>query len=373
VLNRLRLLHDLLIVALPALFIWFAGIHGLQLFVSAANWYLLPVPVLAYLVVCGSVASTLPFIGLWRFQYAPAQRISNSSKTVDVAAILGFRPVGRGPGRILTHLPGNEFLKLSVSEQEYRLPRLPMEWDGLSILHLSDLHFIGTVDRPYFEKVIQIAAEMHADLVAFTGDLLDRGDLVEWLPSTLGKLKAPLGCYFVLGNHDSYLQNTEQIRDRLQILGWRDAAGRLSVIDHCGRKLAVCGTERPWMGRQPDLSALAGETFKVCLSHTPDNIGWARRQGIDVLLAGHNHGGQVRLPLFGAVYSPSIYGAHFAAGAFWKPPTLLYVSRGISGKYPLRWNCLPELTRLVLRPALSGENESTAVGAQAAPAHQTIS
>jgi hypothetical protein len=106
------------------------------------------------------------------------------------------------------------------------------------------------------------------------------------------------------------------------------------------------------MGMQPDLTSVPEDAFRIFLSHTPDNINWACRNSIDLMLSGHNHGGQVRLPGFGPVYSPSVYGCHFASGVFWEPPTLLYVSRGISGKHPLRWNCLPELTRLILRPAV---------------------
>ena len=69
------------------------------------------------------------------------------------------------------------------------------------------------------------------------------------------------------------------------------------------------------------------------------------------MLSGHNHGGQVRLPGIGPIYTPSLYGTRYAAGAYYRQPTLLYVTRGISGKEPLRYNCLPELTQLVLRPA----------------------
>ena len=103
------------------------------------------------------------------------------------------------------------------------------------------------------------------------------------------------------------------------------------------------------MGSQPDLCGAPDNAFRIFLSHTPDNLPWARRHSINLMLAGHNHGGQIRLPLFGPVYSPSAYGAHYASGVFWEKPTLLYVSRGISGRHPLRLNCPPELTRLTLR------------------------
>ena len=352
-LDCLRLLHDLLIVILPGLFAWFFGLHGPRLFWNGPTWHLLPVAVLAYLTVCSVVALSLPLITLYRvFRQAPNQ-ISYQSQTIDVARELGFRPVGQGLTRLFTYLPGNQFLKLAVSDQEYWLPRLPQNWDGLSILHLTDLHFTGVIDRPFFERVISIAGSQPADLVVFTGDLLDREDLIEWLPATLGKLNAPLGCYFVLGNHDSYMKNTADIRRRLESLGWHDVAGRTRVVEHRGHPLALCGSEVPWMGKHPDLTSVPTDAFRLFLSHTPDNIQWARRNEIDLMLAGHNHGGQVRLPLFGPVYSPSAYGAHFASGVFWEDPTLLYVSRGISGKVPLRWNCLPELTRLTLRCAVA--------------------
>ncbi|HEY3964486.1 MAG TPA: metallophosphoesterase [Planctomycetaceae bacterium] len=350
ILRRSGHLHDLAIVVLPALFAWYAGAHGPNLFIAGATWHQLPLPLLAYLAVSGAVALSLPAIAIYRWSRKPAMQLSNRARTIDIAAELGFRPLGSGPYRMFASFPGNEFLKLEVSDKEFQLPGLPAEWDGLTILHLSDLHFTGTIDRPYFERVAEIAHSMSADLIVFTGDLLDREDLVAWLPSTLGKLSAPLGCFFVLGNHDSFMTNTGEIRTCLENLGWHDLAGRSRVVEHCGQPLVLCGSERPWMGTQPDLSRVPGNAFRLFLSHTPDNLSWARRHGVHLMLAGHNHGGQIRLPLFGPVYSPSAYGAHFASGAFWERPTLMYVSRGVSGRHPLRLNCLPELTRLTLRP-----------------------
>ena len=103
------------------------------------------------------------------------------------------------------------------------------------------------------------------------------------------------------------------------------------------------------MGEHPDFSGAPEDAFRLLLSHTPDHIHWARSQGIDLMLSGHNHGGQIVLPVVGPVYSPSRYGCKYSAGVFWEDPTLLYVSRGVSGRHPLRYNCLPEMTKLVLR------------------------
>ncbi|MGQ0634344.1 MAG: metallophosphoesterase [Planctomycetaceae bacterium] len=367
-LHRFRQLHDVLLPGLPLLFLWYAGWRGPRLLLGG-SWHLLPLSVLAYLAICGTVFLALPIVA-WRRRGRTRLQLSNHSQHCDISRRLGMRPIGDGPYQFMARLPGNEAFQLEVSDKEYRVPRLPEEWDGLSILHLSDLHYIGTVGRRYFDELFEMARTLPADLIVLTGDALDRQDLINWLPATLGRLSAPLGCWYVLGNHDSYLPDVEALRRELSRLGWQGLAGRCESVWHRGRELVLCGSERPWMGRQPELRLAPDEAFRLLLSHTPDNLEWARRHHIDLMLAGHNHGGQVRLPGFGPVYSPSIYGAKYASGAFWESPTLLYVSRGIGGRHPLRWNCLPELTRLILRPAPVGLGLDR-IAREAAPAGRT--
>lgn len=354
VLHPVRLAHDLVIAGGPVLFAWLAGFGGPGLFFGG-TWIQLPAWLLAYLAACGVAAVAAIAVALRRIcQTPPPNLISNHSTLLDLGMALPKRPVGDGPYKLMTLLPGNEFLKLDVSDKEYHLPGLPRAWDRFSILHLSDLHFIGTVDRPYYERIVEIAATMPADLVVFTGDLLDRRELLSWLPSTLGRLRAALGCYYVLGNHDWYLQDTESTRGCLDDLGWQGVAGRTITLEHRGHRLLICGSETPWMGTLPALPGRDAADFRVFLSHTPDNLPWARRAGIELMLSGHNHGGQVCLPLFGPVYSPSHFGGRYAGGAYWEAPTLLYVSRGIGGRHPWRWRCPPEMTRLILRATPAG-------------------
>lgn len=355
-LRRFRRLGDIvLIVLLPALFVALVGFAGPGL-LRGGSWQALPWPLSAYLALCAAVALSLPGVAWYRHRHnrPPLAQLSNHSQRLDIAGRLGYRPIGKGRHALLTHIPANQCFELEVSDKEYRLPRLPAEWDGLSILHLSDLHFVGSPDLPYFEEVIEVAKSIPADLVVFTGDLLDRQSLVSWIPTTLGRLSAPLGCWYVLGNHDSYLREPDKIRRELGRLGWRGLAGDVQMLVHRGRKLALCGSERPWMGRRPEMTGVPLDAFRLFVSHTPDTLPWARRHQIDLMLAGHNHGGQVRLPIFGAVHAPSAFGTRYASGAFWEDPTLLYVSRGISGREPWRWNCPPELTRLILRSPASG-------------------
>ena len=73
--------------------------------------------------------------------------------------------------------------------------------------------------------------------------------------------------------------------------------------------------------------------FRLCLSHTPDNMPWARAHHINLMLSGHTHGGQIRFPLVGSVLVPSIFSRRYDCGVFWEEPTLLHVGRGLAGQH----------------------------------------
>ena len=115
-----------------------------------------------------------------------------------------------------------------------------------------------------------------------------------------------------------------------------------------GYALVVLGNERPWGRSAADLGDLPAEGFRLGLSHTPDNIAWARQLNIDLLLAGHVHGGQIRFPFIGSVFVPSRYSRKYDCGTFDEPPTGMHVSRGLAGQHPLRYLCRPEVTFITL-------------------------
>ena len=120
-------------------------------------------------------------------------------------------------------------------------------------------------------------------------------------------------------------------------------------IDVRGQPLQVIGHEGPWFTPVPDLAGCPENNFRLLVSHTPDNIRWARRHHVDLMLAGHVHGGQIRLPLIGSLFVPSRYSRKYDCGTFFSNPTVMYVSRGLAGQHPLRFNCRPEVTRIILR------------------------
>ena len=102
------------------------------------------------------------------------------------------------------------------------------------------------------------------------------------------------------------------------------------------RHVPMCcwpATNVPWFPPAPrvEWAASGPRPFSMLLSHSPDQLPWARRHGFQLMLAGHTHGGQIRIPVLGPVICPSRYGVRYASGLFDRPPTLMHVSRGLSG------------------------------------------
>jgi predicted MPP superfamily phosphohydrolase len=342
-----HLVHGLLILAFPIALIGAFGwdLAGLPYVSSEFAWPQLLTLYVAFCAALGLVALPLNTI-LRHMRRDPT--LEKQSRVLDVAKHLGYPPVGTGKHRVLARLPGNEVFQVELVERTLALPRLPAAWDGLTILHLSDIHLKGTPDRDYFRFVMDRCADWQPDLVAVTGDVADSMQHMRWIVPVLGRLRWRVAAFAILGNHD-FWYDPSFIRRRLRRLGMDVLANTWRQIDVRGEPLVVIGHEGPWLKPRPDLSDCPREPFRLCLSHTPDNIRWARREGVDLMLSGHVHGGQVRFPLFGSVLVPSCYGRHYDCGVFEESPTLLHVSRGLSGDFPLRYLCRPEVTKLTLR------------------------
>ena len=217
----------------------------------------------------------------------------------------------------------------------------------MRVCHLSDLHFTGAIDEKYFQHVFELANQGEPDLIFITGDILDEKKCQDWIPRTLSKLHAKHGVYFVRGNHDLKIADQETYRQSLLDTGFTAAALHGWIEIAIGdAKLLVSGNEFPWYQRPEDLPAKPSDPncFAMLLSHSPDQVGWAVRRKIDLMFAGHTHGGQIRLPIAGPVVAPSCYGIKYASGTFKIRETLMHVSRGVSGDEPIRINCPPELS-----------------------------
>jgi uncharacterized protein len=345
-LSNSRKLDGLTALAGYALFDWALVLGRLNDFYSP--WDEL---VAGYAIVCCLVGYVfLPLVLLGRLLTPkPAALLGNHSQIVDIAKELGYRPAGDGKYRRVALMPGNQVFQVEFSERRLRIPRLPDAWDGLTILHLSDLHFRGTPDKAFYRKVIEhCLAWGEPDLVAVTGDVVDSKKHLRWVIPLLGRLRWRSAAFAILGNHDSWYE-PDQIRKRLRRLGMHVLGNDFVTQKVRGLPMVVIGHEGPWFRPAPDLTECPPDLFRLCLSHTPDNIAWARKHAIDLMLSGHVHGGQIRLPVIGSIFVPSWYGRKYDCGTFDEPPTVLHVSRGLAGQHPLRINCRPEVTWLELK------------------------
>jgi predicted MPP superfamily phosphohydrolase len=350
VIDALQLLHGLLLLGGPIGLVLLYGLDPYPIFVDPLGG-VGPALLAAYCAACLAALPLFVALTLWRrLRSKPAALVSNHTRTVDVAAELGYQPLGQSPHGWMARLPRNEVFQVDLAEKTVRLRRLPKAWDHLSILHVSDVHWNGTPDRVYFRRVMDLCAEWKPDLVAFTGDAVDTDGHYRWIVPLFGRLKWKDAALAILGNHDAYF-DPQLIRRRLGKLGMQVLGNSWKQIEIRGEPMVVIGNEAPWFGPPPNLSACPAEIFRLCLSHTPDHIGWAKKHGIDLVLAGHVHGGQLRLPAIGSIVVPSRYGRRYDCGLFDESPTVMHVSRGLSGEQPLRYNCRPEVTKLILRCA----------------------
>ncbi|MBA4016392.1 MAG: phosphoesterase [Pirellula sp.] len=285
----------------------------------------------------------------------------------DERRLLDLRKETKAPhvhslrARLLTSIPGNQALQLAVHTKRLRIPRLPAALAGLRIAHLSDLHLTGELDRRIYEYFVELTHALEPDLIALTGDLVEKTPCWDWLPGTLGSLRAQYGTYFVLGNHDIRIDH-ERTRQVLVESGLVNLGAACRRIEIRGIDSLLAGNELPWLGPpplpDPPLRPRNVESFRLLLAHTPDELPWARQYDFDLMLAGHVHGGQIQIPPLGPILAPSVHGAHYACGVFHEPPTVMHVGRGTSGKLPLRFFCPPELTLLVLEPEIAADGTS---------------
>jgi len=313
-------------------------------------------PLATYLGLCGPATLVVTARWGWRtfVERTTPLLIANHTQRVNIRERLGRQPAATLLTRLLATIPGNQIFDLHIHDKQLRLPRLPSALSGITIAHLSDLHLTGQLAPEFFQEVVRLTNQLDADLIAITGDIVDKARCLDWIPDTLGPLRARQGVYFVLGNHDTRVPDPRRLRRALAAAGMIDLGGHCRRIEVRGLPVILAGNELPWFGPAADLGDCPGDVpadprpLRIVLSHSPDQIDWARAHDVDLLLCGHTHGGQIRLPLIGPLVSPSRFGVDFAGGTFHRPPTLMHVSRGVSGTRQFRWNCPPELTRLTL-------------------------
>ncbi len=243
---------------------------------------------------------------------------------------------------------------LEVIRRDIVVPGLPPEFDRLTILQASDLHYDPRTGlTAYLEEVADIANGLSPDIVVFTGDFINSPRHIRRSVELHDRFHARLGSYAVLGNHDYWTRPERVIeaigRSRIVYLG-----GQRRTFTRNGRSLILAGTDAPWDGMAPDWRQLlrkGSADALVLLAHAPEVAADAARHGANLILCGHTHGGQACLPLAGAVVVPGRHGHRWVSGVYdIGADCVMNVSRGIGvSTGGFRVLCPPELTLLRLR------------------------
>jgi len=242
----------------------------------------------------------------------------------------------------------------------HRSTRLPEAFQNLRIIHFSDLHFGYHMNAERLASIVEKMNEERADLILFTGDLIDNGqaDVGQVIPE-LRKLHAPLGKFAVLGNHDFRHAPESESTNALEQAGFRVLKNQHVELARGDARIAIAGLE-DWFGGFPNVkdavSGIPTDRYTILLAHEPDLADEAMKYAIDLQLSGHSHGGQVRIPGLPVKWNPEM-GQKYPDGLYTFTGTefKLYTNRGLGMTFmPIRLFCRPEITiHTIRRQAIS--------------------
>jgi uncharacterized protein len=239
---------------------------------------------------------------------------------------------------------------LAIERQEIYLRRLPPALDGLRLVHLSDFHYGPLTDSRHLERAVKAANDLRPDLIALTGDYISQ-DRIYAAPCAelIGRLKARFGVYAVLGNHDHWT-DAALITDLFRAEGVTVLVNEGLRLDLAGESFWLAGVNDTMVGLEDISLALAGSSdseMRLLLAHNPIILRRAARAGVDLVLSGHTHGGQVTLrPEKNRSGKPR---RRLLRGLGRRGNTQIYVTRGLGTVVlPIRYGCPPEVSVLEL-------------------------
>lgn len=250
-----------------------------------------------------------------------------------------------------------------IAKSNYYNPKIPSDFDGLKIVHISDLHnkMFGKGQANILNKIRNLSP----DIIVVTGDLIDRRkyNLDSAMTFILGAVKiAPV--YYVSGNHEAWSGKFPLIKERLIDAGvviLDDTAVELTKEKSSIRIIGLAdpGFLTPNYFRGPNIRKITeqlnpwsmDESFNILLSHRPELFDLYCENNMDLVFTGHAHGGQVRIPLIGGLVAPNqgLF-PRFTRGSYSKDSTTMYVSRGLGNSIvPIRIFNRPEIVAVTLK------------------------
>jgi uncharacterized protein len=239
---------------------------------------------------------------------------------------------------------------LTIERRKINLRRLPKKLDGFRIVHLSDLHLGPLTSAAQLRRAIEMANSLEPDLIALTGDYISHErQYAEPCAELVGRLCAPHGVFAVLGNHDHWT-DAPLITDLFRAEGITVLINQGMRFEKDGASFWLAGVNDTMVGLEDISLALAGSSsdeMKLLLAHNPIILRRAAREGIDLVLSGHTHGGQVALRT--DRNSSGRTRRRVLNGLGRHGETQIYVTRGLGTVIlPIRYGCPPEISLLEL-------------------------
>jgi predicted MPP superfamily phosphohydrolase len=268
-------------------------------------------------------------------------------------------------GAVLLLLYGIWIERYLVRFPRYKIPvpNLPPAFHGFTIVHISDVHYGPLVPYWFLKRLFAKVNALDKDLIVCTGDYVSGKNVPERVDtawSLLRALDAPFGAYSVLGNCDHWA-DARRSREQLA-LSDQDIQGKAIALTKEGGCLWIAGAGDLLEDHIPldhILENIPPDACRIVLAHNPDSADTEFSERIDLLLAGHTHGGQVNIPWYGIPMLP-VKNKTYSFGLKTSPKGhLVFISKGIGwGIFPGRLNCFPEIPIIELlsvnEPILSG-------------------
>ncbi len=303
----------------------------------AILWAFLSVLMLAAYAISRAVPAPRP-------EHSPARRkFLNAART----ALLAGPVAAVGYGTFVARY------RLSLREVNIPLPGLPKDLDGLRIVQLTDIHLSPFLSLRELERAVDMANETNANVALVTGDLISTSnDPLDDCLNALARLRADAGVLGCMGNHEIYADSEAYTQTQGARLGMRFLRQQSALLRFGGADLNFAGVDyqrfhKPYLVGAERL--VVPGAFNVLLSHNPDVFPVAARQGFPFTIAGHTHGGQVRVEILGQDLNIARFFTPFVDGVYRSGASSIFVSRGIGTiGLPARLGAPPEVALIRL-------------------------
>jgi|SRR5690625_3625291 len=235
--------------------------------------------------------------------------------------------------------------------------KIPKSFNDLKIVQFTDTHLGFHYSLEQFSTLIKRINNENPDIVVFTGDLIDRPQTFsekDALVKLLKSIETRLGKFWVFGNHDHGGYGTKMVKDVLTTANFKLLNNQHINLSRDHEQITIAGIDDAILGQpnfEQTFNNIEKTNYTILLAHEPDLADYAVKYPVDLQLSGHSHGGQIRLPFIGHLYTPP-YARKYIRGKYVlkERQMKLFVSSGIgTTRLPLRFLCQPEFHTFVLQ------------------------